>query len=373
MQDKKLHIISFDNPFPPFYGGVIDVFYKIKALHTIGVKIHLHCFVDKIPESCIELNSITEKVYFYKSSKNPFLFFSRIPFSVISRNNKELLKNLNRDVAPILFENLKTTFLVNRDSLPEHKKVLRLQNIEQDYFLGISKTEQSIIRKISYYFESLKYKVFEENIIKFDKVFSISKFEDEYISSKFHNSVYIPVFHGNTEVIPLTDFGEYTLYHGDLKTADNKEVVRFLVSVFKDIPTAKLVIASGTNQKFVSQLIAKQPNIHFELISNFEHLQQLLNKAHINISWSFQKSGTKLKLINSLFNSRFSIINENIVDDELISNLCFLVKTKQELVLKIQEVTIMPYNDFTNRKNILENYLNDIKNAGLIMDLIDTL
>ena len=29
MQTKPLHIISFDNPFPPDFGGAIDVFYKV--------------------------------------------------------------------------------------------------------------------------------------------------------------------------------------------------------------------------------------------------------------------------------------------------------------------------------------------------------
>jgi len=32
----SLHIISFNIPYPPDYGGVMDVFYKIKALHDLG-------------------------------------------------------------------------------------------------------------------------------------------------------------------------------------------------------------------------------------------------------------------------------------------------------------------------------------------------
>ena len=39
---KHLHIISFDVPFPADYGGVIDVFYKLKAFASEGVKIHLY-------------------------------------------------------------------------------------------------------------------------------------------------------------------------------------------------------------------------------------------------------------------------------------------------------------------------------------------
>ena len=44
MKEQELHIVSFDVPFPPNYGGAVDVFYKIRALHKLGVKIHLHCF-----------------------------------------------------------------------------------------------------------------------------------------------------------------------------------------------------------------------------------------------------------------------------------------------------------------------------------------
>ena len=44
MPPLRLHIVSFDIPWPPNYGGIIDVFYKIRALHGAGVQIHLHCF-----------------------------------------------------------------------------------------------------------------------------------------------------------------------------------------------------------------------------------------------------------------------------------------------------------------------------------------
>ena len=44
MTDNHLHIIAFDVPYPANYGGVIDVFYRVKALSEAGVKVHLHCF-----------------------------------------------------------------------------------------------------------------------------------------------------------------------------------------------------------------------------------------------------------------------------------------------------------------------------------------
>ena len=42
--ERYLNIIAFNIPWPANYGGIIDVYYKIKALHQCGVKIILHCF-----------------------------------------------------------------------------------------------------------------------------------------------------------------------------------------------------------------------------------------------------------------------------------------------------------------------------------------
>ena len=42
--EMKINIVSFDIPYPPDYGGVIDIYYKIKALNSVGIKIYLHCF-----------------------------------------------------------------------------------------------------------------------------------------------------------------------------------------------------------------------------------------------------------------------------------------------------------------------------------------
>jgi hypothetical protein len=44
LKSKHLHIISFDVPYPANYGGVIDIYYKLKALKKQGIKIHLHCY-----------------------------------------------------------------------------------------------------------------------------------------------------------------------------------------------------------------------------------------------------------------------------------------------------------------------------------------
>ena len=61
----NLHLVSLDIPFPPNYGGVIDVFYKIKALSELNCKIFLHCFYSE-RKGHKTLHQYCEKVFYYE-------------------------------------------------------------------------------------------------------------------------------------------------------------------------------------------------------------------------------------------------------------------------------------------------------------------
>ena len=118
--DKHLHIITHDVPWPADYGGVIDLFYKIKSLHQLGVKIHLHCFKKRRPEQ-EELNKYCESVNYYPSKKA----FKRFPYLLLSllnpEANRQLLANLQKDDYPILIEGIHTTFFLQTNLLKNRK------------------------------------------------------------------------------------------------------------------------------------------------------------------------------------------------------------------------------------------------------------
>jgi len=369
MQNKLLHIISFDNPFPTVYGGVIDVFFKIKALHKQGYKIHLHCFISGLSEVSAELKGVTDEVYFYKKNRNPFFIFSSIPLSVISRFDKSLVDNILKIDAPILFEGLQTTMLLNINDLANRKKYLRLHNLEADYYSGIYKSETNWIKKALYFFEAYKYKAYQNSLNKFDKVFTLSVYENEYVKAFSANAAYVPVFHGNQAVKQLSKWGEYAFYHGDMRLADNKKAAAFLITIFKKIDY-KLVIASSNGEDFIEQLAEGNANITFIKLEADNQLEQLLEKAHINVMLSFQRSGTKLKLVNSLFNSRFCLINKNMVDDPRLMELCELAETEKDFIDKIWQLKNIPYDNASNRTIVLNKVLDNSKNARLISSII---
>jgi hypothetical protein len=372
MQEKQLNIVTFDNPFPPNYGGVIDVYYKIKTLYDLGIKIHLHCFVNEIPLEFEALEKITASIHFYKTTRKWFYVFSKLPISVISRKDSELVKNLLKNDAPILFEGLKATCLINDFRLKHRNFYLRFHNIEHNYHCGLAKSETLFIKKFLFWREAIKYKNYEAVVSNFSKTFTLSKHENEYVNEKYNNGVYIPVFHGNYQVTEISDFGKFALFHGDLSTADNRKAALFLIEVFKDLPNCDLIIASSYGKELIQSKISNLTNIKFEELNDDKHLELLFSEAHICISWSFQKSGTKLKLINSLFQSRHNIINENISDDDAIISLCSSVSNKEELIQSINKLLKIPYDKkcIEEKKNILNKILDNKVNANQLMKFI---
>ena len=368
MQNKTIHIISLDNPFPPTYGGVIDIFYKIKAIHSLGYGIHLHCFVNETPAENSGLESFVEKVYYYKNKKSPLRFLSAKPYSVSYRADRQLVLNVAGISAPILFESLKVAG--NMDCFSTGKKILRMHNIEHDYFFGIAKSESNWLMKLVYNLEGFKYRFFEPQIGKFDEVVTLSIKENNYINAKFKKSHYIPLFHGNETVKQLSGFGKYAIYSGDLRTSDNKKAVRFLVDAFNQLGDYPLLIAVRDNFDFVEGLIEKSKNIVLVKLQDYGHLQSLLEEAHINVMISFQESGTKLKLVNALFNSRHCLINRNMVDDDKVLKICHLASTKEEFVAAVQHLRDVPYTDYMERKKVLDEVFDDRKNAQKLMEII---
>ena len=106
--NKKLNIVSFNVPYPPDFGGAIDVFYKLKALSEAGVQIYLHTYEygrGRPPE----LDKYCEKVYYYKRDRSFWKNLQLSPFIVTSRKNKELINNLIATGAPVIFEGIHTT------------------------------------------------------------------------------------------------------------------------------------------------------------------------------------------------------------------------------------------------------------------------
>lgn len=366
---KHLHIVSFDVPLPANYGGVIDVFYKLKALHQLGVKIHLHCFYND-RESKKELETYCENITYYKRKSALKSYFSVLPFVVKTRSDKKLISNLNKDNEPVLFEGLHSTYPLFSGKLSKRVTFVRTHNIEHGYYEGLAKSESSPFKKMFFKQESAKLKPYQSLLSKASHVLSLSPFEYRYFKNLFNHTHYIPVFHQNTEVQKLSPKGDYALYVGDLRISDNQKTVAFLIGVFKDLEYP-LIIASSFNNLTVIKKIKPFSNIQFQKISNKTDADKLLADAHINVMLTFQKTGIKLKLINTLFGGRFCIVNNLMVEDTGLASLCLVANTQNEFRKAVEKYISASFEEeeFSKRSLLLKDF-NVLENAKKIVELL---
>lgn len=369
---KTLHLVSFDVPFPADYGGVIDVFYKIKALHQLGVDIILHCFQYGRPQQEI-LNKYCSKIYYYNRSKYKNPFIGKIPYIVLTRNNEELLDNLKVDNFPILFDGLHCTYFLNHKALKNRIKLVRNHNIEHDYYKNLEKVETNFFKKYFFRTEADNLKEYEKVLLKAAKVLAISPSDFNYLNSHYKNAVLVSAFHANETVEIEKGKGKFILYHGNLSVGENNHAALYLVKeVFSKIEIP-VVIAGNNPSTELKDICAKYANIQLISYWNNEEIEAAIRQAQMNVLVTFQATGIKLKLLNALFKGRFCVVNPQMVEQTGLENTCSIAKDANIMIEIIQAKWDKEFenNDILNRKKILNNEMfSNTINAQKIIDLI---
>lgn len=361
---NHLHIVSFNVPYPPDYGGVIDVFYKIKALHQLGVKVHLHCFHYGRDESK-ELEEICEKVYYYPRKKFFQAIYTSIPYIVGSRKSDELLSNLTNNDYPVLFEGLHTCFYLSHPALKDKVKGVRMHNVEWDYYRSLKEAESNYLIKYYYHYESNKLKKFEEELKHADKIFAISKSDYEYMRQSYENIFYVSAFHNNEGVTAQSGRGDFILYHGNLSVVENNQAAMFIAKkIAKELPY-RFVFAGKNPLKSLKKEIKGIKNI--ELIENppFEKMADLMEKAHINLLFTFQNTGIKLKLLNSLYRGRFVMVNGKMVNYTGLESLCLIEDNPNAARRMVDDLmkTEFTAQEVEKRTRLLDSHFGNRHNA----------
>ena len=137
-----INVVAFNVPYPANYGGVIDVFYKLKALYRSGFKIVLHTFYygrEKAPE----LEQLCEEVHYYPR-KTGMLFF---------------------------FEGLHTCYYLRDKRLANRLKMVRIHNIEHEYYKGLAQSAIRLKEKLFFRMEAIRLRRYEKQLKQADLLF----------------------------------------------------------------------------------------------------------------------------------------------------------------------------------------------------------
>ncbi len=369
--EKHLHLVSFDVPYPPNYGGAIEVFYKLKALHESGAQVHLHCFEygRGFPE---ELEDFCASVRYYPRKKILQALPVRYPHIVRSRRSEQLLHSLLEDPYPILFEGLHTTYYLSHPKLEDRRKVVRLHNIEWEYYYQLSQKESTYMKRQYMAAESRQLQAWE-NVLPFaDLLLPISPKETEYYQERFRNVAYLPAFHSNHGMTSLPGQGDFCLYHGNLSVAENHEAAMFLIrEVFAHLPVPLIIAGSHPQPDLIFEL-SRHDHIVLRHDPGESEMEDLLRKAHIHVLPTFQSTGIKLKLLSSLFNGRHVLVNPPMILQTGLEYYCEIAEDApafQRLILQLLDKPF-PKTEIERRKALLKGTFSNARNAEKLLEYL---
>jgi glycosyltransferase involved in cell wall biosynthesis len=366
MEDRKLHIVCHDVPYPPDYGGVFDLFYKIVTLHEEGIKICLHCFTSGREEQPI-LKTYCEKVYYYPRRTGHKGFSHHLPYIVCSRSNPELLERLLQDEFPILLEGVHCSYLTQDNRFLERKILLRLHNVESLYYKQLANCSKSWFKKLYYLRESAVLKKYERRITSSWQLLTVTQSDADMaaISYQSKNITVIPVFLPFQHIESPQGTGCYCLYHGNLSVDENeKAVIWLLENVFSDLSVPFLVAGKNPGPK-LRRAVARFKNCCMVSDPSDQELKDIISKAQMHVIPSFNCTGVKLKLLNALFNGRHCVVNAAAVEGTGLREVCHLAESAEDFKLVIENLYEKPFTflDLQWRREKLQHQYNNHQTA----------
>ncbi len=366
---NHLHIVSFNVPWPADYGGVIDVFYRIKGLSEAGVKIHLHCYTYGRSEAKV-LEELCEEVRYYKRETGFRRQLSPSPYIVASRCSKELISNLQKDDYPILLEGLHNCWVLEQLGGKERHISVRTHNVEHDYYDALADAEKLGWKRLFFRMEAKKLLRYEAILAKADSILAISEKDAGHFRNQgFRNVHLIPPAHGHQQVNSQLGSGEYVLYHGNLSVGENVSAVEYLLENVIGDTEFRFVVAGRNPGEALQRKIAQYKNAVLVANPDDMQLEKLLREAHINLLVTDQSTGVKLKLMNALYNGRHCLVNSKMVEGTGLAEACLIADSPDDLRNEISRLMVSNFDEkaLENRRKILQKttIFEDIKNIIL--------
>jgi hypothetical protein len=367
---KHLHIVCLDVPFPADYGGAIDMFYRIQALHSLGLNLTIHVF--EYGRGRQEELEKFGAVNYYKRSKSIFHLFSKRPFIVQSRMSKQLLENLSRDRDPILLEGLHTCGILEDPAIQQRMTFARMHNIEHDYYRGLT-MGSTFLKRLFFRLEARKLERYESVLSKAKHVFVIKESDVVHVKQYQENTHFLPASFPPIE----GRYGavhRYALIHGNLSVSENEQAVYWILNTLHKVmdPNFPIVVAGKNPSK---RLVVFCEKMNVKVISNpsEKHLDTLIQEAHIHLLHTTVPSGIKLKLLASIHSAGHVLVNSKLVQGSGLIQFCTIADEAKEyrlhfLGLKNHEMT---KEAFDQRHAYITTHFNTAANCQIILRLME--
>ncbi len=277
----RVHIVSFDVPYPANYGGVIDVFNRVKLMSDSGYHVILHCF-EYGRGKPQELNEYAE-VHYYSRRKSILDLFSNEPFIVKTRENKSLWDKLASTNDPVLLEGLHSAFYL--DAQPS-KFWLRTHNIEHEYYNGLS-SNASFLDRLFFKMEARKLKRYEKQLSKAKGLLCLSDNDLQHFKAINPNSFFLaPNLELQNGHADTPSDGKSILFTGNLSVVENENAAQWLLqNVVSQLNEGHFVFAGNQPSDQLKEQIKNSKSTLIESPSQSE-MDKLLADAQVHLLYS---------------------------------------------------------------------------------------
>ncbi len=368
--NPHLHIIALDNPWPPDYGGAIDMYYKIRALAAEGVKINLHLFAYGRNDTG-DLADRVQALHIYPRRRSPMALFSSLPFIVRTRINAKLVNNILENPAPVLFEGIHTTGILQQ--LKDLPAFLRVHNVERDYYDYLAHNETNFFRQRYFGRESRKLAEYEPQIWGQVKAsFTLHPNDTKRIAA-YGRAVEVPVFHPFERVEIDTEKTEkFVLFHGNLSVIENQKAVFFLWKKVVRPLGIRMVVAGKNPSEALKDLARQNPHLGLVADPTSGQMLRLVHQAHVHLIYSDNPSGMKLKLLYALFRGKQILVSRALVENTPLAAITRAAEnTAEDWRAKLRELWHSEpdvESELRLRNQVLGEHYDNRRNARKIMD-----
>lgn len=371
--EKHLHIICSEMRLPVDYGASFDLLYKIKSLHKAGILLHLHCF-DPANQHEQELNRYAIEVNYYVNRDGHKGFSFRLPYIVGSRIDPKLAERLLLDDHPVLIEGIHCSYLAHDPRFSTRKIIIRGHRLESHCYREMKENSWHLLKRFYYGHESKLLRAYEEQTFKLVPVCCASDKERFELQQKMHAKqvIKVPLFLPFQQVICKEGIGSYCLYHGNLSEAGNERAAFYLLKqVFNDLTIPFVIAGKNPSRRLLNA--AKRSKFHCLVENPTEaELQDMIEKAQVNILPSFDGNGIKVKLLNALFNGRHCVVNDATVEGtglEPATHIASSARGFKSILIQLYHQPF-PMDEIILRKQLLEKEYNNELNVKRLIQWI---
>lgn len=365
---KRVHIVCPAVPWPLTSGANIDLFSRIRTLSGEGIRIVLHYFAESEERHPTELNPYCESIFIYPLQK---WGSSKLPESIALRADPTLLRRLQADEDPIIFEGLSCCGHLRALATPGRKIVVRIQQLQHQFLQETALYTRNPLVRLTRSWQRKKLLLFKQQLPKQVAYACAHPRQVHYYQEtlRISSAFLLPPFSPYQSIRSKEGLGSFCLFQGNLAEKESQRMVIWLLTkVFSRIPIP-FVIAGNDPPARIEKLVHLYQ--HTCLVANpgDTELDDLIQKAQTNILPSLVSAGTGIRLLHALAVGRHCICNQKAVEQTPLRDACYTSESAEGMASLITELQYKPFGEeeILLRKRLWKEHFDNKKNIATLI------